>query len=34
MIFMRGHWNACPAAGFVAALALAVWRRSAEDGRS
>jgi hypothetical protein len=34
MVFMRGHWNACPAAGFVAALVLAVWQRSAEDGRS
>jgi hypothetical protein len=34
MIFMRGHWNACPAAEFVAALLLAVWRRAAEDGRS
>ncbi|MEZ5787077.1 MAG: hypothetical protein R3D62_11565 [Xanthobacteraceae bacterium] len=34
MIFMRGHWNACPAAAFVAALVLAVWRRSAEDRRS
>jgi hypothetical protein len=34
MIFMRGHWNACPAAEFVAALLIAVWRRSAEDGRS
>jgi hypothetical protein len=28
MVFMRGHWNACPARAFVTAFLLAVWRRS------
>jgi hypothetical protein len=28
MVFMRGHWNACPARAFVTALLLTVWRRS------
>lgn len=27
-VFMRGHWNACPAQAFVTELVLAVWRRS------
>jgi hypothetical protein len=28
MIFMRDHWNACPAQAFVTALLQAVWHRS------
>jgi len=33
-VFMRGHWNACPAQAFVTELLRAVWRRrSREDGR-
>jgi hypothetical protein len=28
MVFMRGHWNACPARAFVVALLQTVWRRS------
>ena len=33
-VFMRGHWNACPAQAFVTGLIRAVWRRSLqEDGR-
>ena len=28
MVFMQGHWNACPARAFVTALLLAVWRHS------
>jgi hypothetical protein len=28
MVFMRGHWNACPARVFVVALLQTVWRRS------
>ena len=28
MVFMRGHWNACPARAFVIALLQTVWRRS------
>ena len=31
MIFMHGHWNACPAAGFVTEFLLAVWRRSFQE---
>jgi len=30
MIFMRGHWNACPARALVTGLLLTVWRRSFE----
>jgi hypothetical protein len=28
MVFMRGHWNACPARAFVIGLLQTVWRRS------
>jgi hypothetical protein len=28
LVFMHGHWNACPARAFVIRLLLAVWRRS------
>jgi len=31
MIFMRGHWNACPAWAFVTALLQTVWRRSLQE---
>ena len=31
MVFMRDHWNACPARAFVTELLLAVWRRSLEE---
>jgi hypothetical protein len=31
MIFMRGHWNACPARDFVTALLQTVWRRSLQE---
>jgi len=31
MVFMRGHWNACPAHAFVTGLLLAVWRRSLQE---
>lgn len=30
-VFMRGHWNACPARAFVTALLQAVWRRSLQE---
>jgi hypothetical protein len=30
MVFMHGHWNACPARAFVPGLLLAVWHRSLE----
>jgi hypothetical protein len=31
MVFMRGHWNACPARAFVTALLQTVWRRSLQE---
>ena len=31
MVFMRGHWNACPARAFVTELLLAVWRHSLRE---
>jgi hypothetical protein len=31
MVFMRGHWNACPARAFVIELLLAVWRHSLRE---
>jgi hypothetical protein len=31
MVFMRDHWNACPARAFVTELLLAVWRRSLQE---
>jgi hypothetical protein len=31
MVFMRDHWNACPARVFVTELLLAVWRRSLQE---
>jgi len=31
MVFMRGHWSACPARAFVTELLLAVWRRSLQE---
>jgi hypothetical protein len=31
MVFMRGHWSACPAHAFVTELLLAVWRRSLQE---
>ena len=31
MVFMRGHWNACPARMFVMELLLAVWRASLQE---
>jgi hypothetical protein len=31
MVFMRDHWNACPARAFVIELLLAVWRRSLQE---
>jgi hypothetical protein len=34
MVFMHGHWNACPARAFVTALLKAVWRRSLEEKSS
>jgi hypothetical protein len=30
-VFMRGHWNACPAHAFVTRLLLTVWRRSVQQ---
>jgi hypothetical protein len=34
MVFMHGHWNACPAQAFVTELLRAAWRRSSrENGR-
>jgi hypothetical protein len=30
-VFMHGHWNACPAGGFVSGLLLTVWRRSFQE---
>jgi hypothetical protein len=33
MVFMHGHWNACPARAFVTGLLLAVWRRSLEGAQ-
>jgi hypothetical protein len=34
MVFMRGHWNACPAAAFVTALLRSVWHRSLKGSGS
>jgi hypothetical protein len=34
MVFMRGHWNECPASAFVCALLRAVWHRSLEEAGS
>ena len=31
MVFMHGHWNACPARAFVTGLLLTVWRRSFQE---
>jgi len=31
LVFMQGHWNACPARAFVTGLLLAVWRRSLQE---
>lgn len=31
MVFMRGHWNACPAGAFVTALLRSVWHRSLKE---
>jgi hypothetical protein len=31
MVFMRDHWNACPARAFVTALLKTVWRRSLQE---
>lgn len=33
MVFMQGHWNACPAQAFVTTLLPAVWRRSRKENR-
>lgn len=30
-VFMRGHWNACPAQAFVTRLLLTVWHRSLQQ---
>jgi hypothetical protein len=34
MVFMRGHWNACPARTFVTALLRSVWHRSLKENGS
>jgi hypothetical protein len=31
MVFMRDHWNSCPARAFVTALLQSVWRRSLRE---
>jgi hypothetical protein len=31
MVFMRGHWSACPARAFATELLLEVWRRSLQE---
>jgi hypothetical protein len=31
LVFMHGHWNACPARAFVTRLLLVVWRRSLQE---
>jgi hypothetical protein len=31
LVFMQGHWNACPARAFVTGLLLMVWRRSLQE---
>ena len=33
-VFMRGHWNGCPAHAFVKELLLSVWRRSLQDAEA
>jgi hypothetical protein len=32
MVFMRGHWNSCPARAFVITLLQSVWHRSLREG--
>jgi hypothetical protein len=34
MVFMHGHWNACPASAFATALLRSVWHRSLKENRS
>ena len=34
MVFMHGHWNACPARAFVTTLLKTVWQRSLQESPS